>query len=110
MTSPDERVLSRVRKLLAHAEHPNTPPAEAEAMSEKAAEIMARHAIDRALIEQSEGERTRPQSREISVLAPYARAKSVLLGTVASPYRVRTIIGGDYDAGCRCTLVGFASD
>src|SRR3954468_23643320 len=45
MTEPDDRILDKVRKLLAKAEHPSTPPAEAEAMSEKAAELMARHAI-----------------------------------------------------------------
>jgi hypothetical protein len=110
MTSPNDRVLERVRKLLARAEHPSTPPAEAEAMSEKAAELMARHAIDRALIEQSDGGRHTPQRKDVQVLAPYATPKSILLTNVAAPYRVRAIVGSDNHAGRECILVGFASD
>jgi hypothetical protein len=110
MTEANDRVLERVRKLLAKAEHPSTPPAEAEAMSEKAAELMARYAIDRAVLERAEGGAHRPQRKALEVLAPYATPKSVLLANVASAYRVRTVIGRDQAAGRTCTLVGFASD
>ena len=110
MTAPDDRILDKVRKLLAKAEHPSTPPGEAEAMSEKAAELMARYAIDRALVEQGADARAAPQQRDMAVLAPYAMPKSVLLACVASPYRVRTVVGADTRAGRSCTLVGFASD
>src|SRR3954462_8726938 len=104
MTSADDRVLDKVRKLLARAEHPSTPPPEAEAMSEKAAELMARYAIDRALIEQGDNAQGGPQRRDIQILAPYAMPKSVLLTQIASPYRVRTIIGTDNGTQRACTL------
>ena len=111
MTSSDDRILERVRKLLAKAEHPNTPPAEAEAMSEKAAELMARHALDRAMLDESRPERATPETRSVRVLAPYAMPKSVLLSRVGAAYRVRTVIGYDAEgSGRRCTLVGFRSD
>ncbi|MGH3122965.1 MAG: DUF2786 domain-containing protein, partial [Streptosporangiaceae bacterium] len=40
----------RVRKLLAKAEAQGVTPAEAEALTAKAAELMARYGIDRALL------------------------------------------------------------
>lgn len=108
---PDDRVLERVRKLLARAEHPTTPPAEAEACSEKAAALMSRYVIDRAMLEAREPGAVRPQVRRIGVPAPYAVPKAVLLTTVAKSFRVCTAIGNDYaGGGRRCTLVGFPTD
>jgi cytosine/adenosine deaminase-related metal-dependent hydrolase len=49
MTS-DNPLLERVRKLLAKAEAQGATPAEAEALTAKAAELMARYGIDRALL------------------------------------------------------------
>ena len=110
MTSPDERVLDKVRKLLAKAEHPSTPPAEAEAMSEKAAELMARHAIDEALLEEERPDRSVPERRIVRVVAPYAVPKAVLLSRVAAAYRVRAVIAHDTTGGRLCSLVGFPAD
>src|SRR4051812_38530655 len=104
-------MLERVRKLLARAEHPSTPPAEAEAMSEKAAELIARYSIDRALLEQASAKRTAPGRREVDVEPPYSLPKALLLSHVADAYDVKTAIGPSYDGvPRRCTLIGFASD
>ena len=43
-------LLDRVRKLLAKAEDESVTPAEAQALTAKAAELMARYGIDRALL------------------------------------------------------------
>lgn len=50
----------RVRALLARAEHPETPEAEAQACAAKAAELMMRHAIDEAALRARRGERPEP--------------------------------------------------
>lgn len=109
MTPNHDRQLARIRALLAKAEHPSTPPPEAEAMSEKAAELMARYAIDRALLDESEARAGAPQLRSITVTSPYATPKSVLLSSVAAAYRVRTVVAPG-TAGRECTLVGFTAD
>lgn len=112
----DHRLLERVRKLLAKAEHPGTPVEEAQACSAKAAAMMARYAIDQALLEASAPGRSAPVVRQLTVDAPYAMPRAVLLSRVAQAHRVRVVIGPDtrgssgQSAGRLCTLVGFAVD
>ena len=50
----------RIHALLARAEHPETPEAEAQACAAKAAELMMRHAIDEAVLRSGRGERPEP--------------------------------------------------
>ena len=59
MTS-DNPLLERVRKLLAKAEAGGVTPAEAEALTAKAAELMARYGIDRALLASRRPETDQP--------------------------------------------------
>jgi hypothetical protein len=111
VTDLDPKTLDRVRKLLAKAEHPATPPHEAEAFSAKASALMARYAIDQALLEAAGGTRSEPAVRQIDVDPPYALPRAVLLDRVARAHRVRVVIGPDAPSGARqCTLVGFAVD
>lgn len=108
---PEERSYERVRKLLAKAEHPSTPPAEAELLSEKAAELIARHTIDLAVLDAAGCHRGRPVLRSVHVDPPYATAKALLLAAVAGCYRVRTALQEEPGSGGRCcTLVGFDAD
>ena len=109
---PDNNVpLDRVRKLLARAEHPATPPAEAEACSLKAAALMSRYVIDQAMLDDARLISTGPETRRINAQPPYAVPKAVLLSTVASAFRVCVAIGShDGPDGRRCTLVGFPAD
>jgi hypothetical protein len=114
VTDADDRVLERVRKLLARAEHPATPAAEAEACSAKAAALMSRHVIDQAMLDARRPDGSQPVTRQLVVDAPYAVAKAVLLDAVARAFRVCVAITSDADAGDRgarrCTLVGFPAD
>jgi hypothetical protein len=111
MNELDAKTLDRVRKLLAKAEHPATPQHEAEAFSAKASALMARHAIDLALLEATQERPSAPQVRELDVDPPYALPRAVLLDRVARAHRVRVVIGPDVPSGARrCTLVGFAVD
>ena len=80
-------LLGRVRKLLAKAEAEGVTPAEAEALTAKAAELMARYGIDRALLAAARPDTDRPADRVIDVPNPWSRVKAHLLGGLASAIR-----------------------
>ncbi|NED95418.1 DUF2786 domain-containing protein [Phytoactinopolyspora alkaliphila] len=87
----DSKIMGKVRALLAKAE--STPYAqEAEALSAKAQELMARHSIERVLADASP---LRPQTvasaSRIWLDAPYIGAKSLLVAEVAAANRCRTV-------------------
>jgi Protein of unknown function (DUF2786) len=105
-----EDVLARVRKLLAVAEHPNTPPEEADNAARAAERMIAKHAIDEALLDAAAQTRTRPESRSLLVEPPYASAKTTLAGAVASAHGVRAIIVRGGDEPQRVILIGFPAD
>ena len=104
----DDRVLEKVRALLAKAES-TTFPEEAEALSAKAQELMARHALDEALVgaESDDGAVQVPGGLRVAVDDPYARAKSILLAEVASANRCTSIWSEGFGFS---TVIGFASD
>ncbi|MDQ4070237.1 MAG: DUF2786 domain-containing protein [Actinomycetota bacterium] len=102
--SGDPRILEKVRALLAKAES-TTFPDEAEALSAKAQELMARHSIEEAMVG-SRGEEL-PAGVRVPVDDPYAQAKSVLLEVVASANRCRTVWSKDLGFS---TVFGFESD
>jgi Protein of unknown function (DUF2786) len=105
----NDDVLARIRKLLALAEHPATPEGEAEAAERAAERLIAKYAIDEVLLEAASPTRSRPELRTVLIDKPYASAKAVLLGAVASAHGVRAISHRGEDPP-RVTLVGFASD
>lgn len=109
MPHADDHVLDRVRKLLSRAEHASTPPAEAQACTQKAALLMHRYSIDRAALDAATATGSAPQARQLVLTAPYTLAKAVLLDEVARAFRVRVAIGrGERER--RCTMVGYATD
>jgi hypothetical protein len=103
----DTRMLEKVRALLAKAES-TTFPEEAEALSAKAQELMARHAIDEAMVGGgASGPGDAPTGVRVPVDDPYASAKSILLSEVASANRCRAV----WSKGLGfCTVMGFDSD
>lgn len=107
----DERILSRVRMLLAKAE--STPfEAEAETFTAGAQSLMARHSIDAALLARAGHDRTGgrgsdPQGRRIGIDNPYEGPKAALLQVVASANRCRMVWSRELGFG---TIVGFESD
>ncbi len=68
-TAPDEKILDRVAKLLAIAEHPNTPGPEADVALMQANKLIAKHAIEEALLRQHQtvGERRALVNKQIVV-------------------------------------------
>jgi hypothetical protein len=98
-------VLQRVRALLAKAEA-TTYPAEAEAFTAKAHELMTRHAIDAALVARA-GRRGQCGAIRIPIDEPYLDAKVLLLHTLSEHSRCRSISHG---ALALCTVVGDPDD
>ena len=103
-SAPDPGVLHKVRSLLAKAES-TTYPAEAEALSAKAQQLMDRHAIDRAMV--GDGRSVGPEGRTLVVEAPYARPKFQLLTELARANRCRAVLD---TADNVATVVGFPDD
>jgi hypothetical protein len=68
----DTELLDRVRKLLSKAEDEGCTPHEAEALTAKAAELMARYGIDRALLGALRPETDRPSDRVFDLDNPWA--------------------------------------
>ena len=87
----DDRVLRRVRALLAKAESTEFEE-EALALSAKAHELMTAHAIDRILL-QSHGDPDTVTTRLVPLAAPYARQKYLLLAGIARAGGCRAILG-----------------
>jgi hypothetical protein len=86
------RLLDRVRKLLAKAEDESVTPPEAQALTAKAAELMAKYGIDRALLAADRPETDQPANRMIDVANPWGRVKAHLLSGLASALRCQAIM------------------
>lgn len=87
----DQRVLSRVRALLAKAESTGFAE-EAEALSAKAQELMTRHALERVVVEAGEDDEPDPATaRRLWLDSPYLDAKALLVDAVASANRCRAV-------------------
>lgn len=111
LTEAPERLLDRVRKLLAQAEDESVTPAEAQAFTAKAAELMAKYGIDRALLAAERPETDRPGDRIVTIDNPWAREKAHLLAGLASALRCHCILlGSGSRPGSRVHLFGFSSD
>lgn len=84
----DEKMLARVRALLAKAESTQFPE-EAEALSAKAQELMSRYSFEQALVDPVP--RQRGSARRVWLDNPYLSAKSSLVSAVASANRCRAV-------------------
>jgi hypothetical protein len=102
-------LLDRVRKLLAKAEDESCPPAEAEALTAKAAELMARYGIDRALLGALRPETDRPGDRVFTLENPWGAVKSHLLAGLATALRCQCVLTRA-EAGTRLHVFGYNSD
>src|SRR5260370_15786304 len=110
LTDAPDRLLDRVRKLLVQAEDDSVTPAEAQAFTAKAAELMAKYGIDRALLAAERPETDQPANRLLDIDNPWAREKAHLLSGLASALRCQCILLGVSRPGSRVHIFGFASD
>ena len=104
----DARLLDRVRALLAKAES-TTFPAEAEAYTAKAQELVARHSLDAALLAARGGAAAPvvPYARRIGVDHPHEKEKASLLDAVARANRCHTVSSPELAFS---TVFGFDTD
>ncbi len=109
MPEPSADLLDRVRKLLAKAEGDGVTPHEAEALTAKAAELMARYGIDRVRLAATRPGTDRPADRAFDIDPPWASAKVFLLAHVASALRC-ACVETDRPKGRRLHVFGYASD
>jgi hypothetical protein len=101
----DSKMLAKVRALLAKAESTDFED-EADALTAKAQELMARHAIDQAMVTGANTGET-PCGRRIGIDDPYALGKVNLLGAVAKANRCHSVWMEHYGFS---TVFGFSSD
>jgi hypothetical protein len=103
----DERVLGRIRALLAKAES-TTFEAEAETFTAGAQSLMARHSINHALLAAlNHSSSDKPTGRRIGIDNPYDAPKAMLLGAVAEANRCRTVWSRGLGFS---TAIGFPAD
>ena len=107
---PPSALLDRVRKLLAKAEAEGVTPPEAEALTAKAAELMARYGIDRARLAASRPDTDAPANRVIDIENPWAQVRAHLLAGLAGAMRCQCVLLSTDKPGSRIHVFGFASD
>lgn len=105
-SAPDDRMLGRIRALLAKAESTEFAE-EAEALSARAQELMAKYSIDHALLAAQSGEREDPSGRRIPVDSPYEDPKGTLLNVIALANRCRAVWSKNVGL---MTVIGFPAD
>jgi len=107
------KILNRIRVMLAKAESTEFAE-ERDSLTERAEQLMQRYAIDEAMLTAETGaDPTTITTRNIQLIAPYAKERGFLLGTVAKHHDVRLVL--DYSAGWArghafAILVGFPAD
>lgn len=99
-------ILRKVRALLAMAENPAATQDEAEAFAAKAEALIAKYAIDAALLEHKE-HRGQVTLRKYPMPNPYAKAKGTLLNAIALTNSCRVVRLGSEDV---YAVYGYESD
>nr|WP_306839774.1 DUF2786 domain-containing protein [Catenuloplanes nepalensis] len=102
----DQRMLDRIRALLAKAESTEFPE-EADAFTAKAQELMARYRIDHALLVATTGGREQPVTRRVTIDNPYEMSKTLLLQVVAEANSCRAVWMKRFGF---TTIVGYPTD
>lgn len=113
MTTTDDPILAKVRKLLALAEDPAATTHEAETYTAKAAQLIADYGIDQALLAAADPGSDPVGDRVLDLHPPYAADKADLLSTIATHLRCRAVTRTRRAAGGKersAHLFGHTSD
>lgn len=104
--TPEPRMLVRIRALLAKAESTEYP-AEADAFTAKAQQLMAQHSISAALLDADAEVENEPAARRIGIDNPYEAPKALLLDAVTEANRCRSVWSRHFGFS---TVVGYEPD
>lgn len=107
------KTLGRIRALLTQAEDPAATPEEAEAFTAKAAELMAKYGVDRAMLAATDPTSDVPCDRIVAIVGQYALDKQGLLSAVAHAVECRTVLRTRWIDGRnerQVHLFGYGSD
>ena len=102
--------LEKVRKLLAKAEAEGVTEAEAEALTAKAAELMARYGIDQARLNAARPGTDILANAKIDIENPWANVRLVLLARIFGAMRCQVIQLSHPGSGARVHVFGYQSD
>lgn len=106
MSADNARVLERIRKLLAQANGDGVTAEEAQSFAERAAQLMARHGVEQAMLDAHRDPADDPvEHKRIDLEAPYRHERGRLLSLVGRPLCVEV-----YWNSRRATMVGRRSD
>jgi hypothetical protein len=105
-----DQLLDRVRKLLAKAEDPGVTEAEAESYNTKAAELIARYGIDRAMLAADRAEADEITQLDLALHSPYSMDKAHLASCIAQPLRCHTLMYRQGRTVRSVSVFGFRSD
>lgn len=94
MTSTQEKYVLKIQALLRKAE--STTPEEAEALTEKAQELMARYAIEQHAINLEEGKPETVVEKRIEYTGKYAKVLQGIGSRVATAQGCRTLVAKGY--------------
>ncbi|GGU77037.1 hypothetical protein GCM10010211_48680 [Streptomyces albospinus] len=103
-------MLARIRALLAKAEDTAASAEEAKAYFAKAAELMAKYGIERAMLADSDPALDRPGDRVIVVEGNYANDRIYLLGYIADVLNCHGITKDKSRGKAEVHLFGYESD
>ena len=87
-----DKITKTIQKLLRKAEGASTP-AEAEAYSAKAEELMLKHSVDPEALKEAEATGDKVTTRRFT-MGTYAKPKSILLGEIAAAFGARAFLLG----------------
>ncbi|MFE5971413.1 DUF2786 domain-containing protein [Streptomyces sp. NPDC056460] len=103
---PEDGKLAKIRAILAKAEDPATTPDEADAYFAKAAELMAKYGIEKAMLADADPAQDRPGDRMIKVTGTYGSDRKYLLGYIVKALGCKAIELN----GAEVHLFGYESD
>ncbi len=111
-TTKTHAKLETIRSLLAKAEDPRTPEAEAELARKRAFEMMAKYGVEQAMLNDADSASDAPTDRQIVLDNPWAMERVRLINHIALALGCKVIHLGRDGSGParRVHIFGYASD
>jgi len=105
----EDKIKERIRRMLALAENEGATEAERENALARATELIAKHQIDRALLNAKQG-REKVSFQDWSYQGSYSKEKSTLLGWLAQALGMKAVHWGGRGVVDSSRVYGFPSD